>query len=782
MAACRIRLRRQVLPSPAESGVLASIFDPRAREHAVAMSQAQETLGSPTWRGLFFATLLVLAGACSHAYAVEARPAIAADTSISSSAVPLVRVRPEILPLPVVRGDDIRFRRLSLSQGLSQTRVGQIVQDDRGFLWFGTQHGANRFDGYGFRVFKQEPDRPNSLSGSYIYALFKDRSGMFWVGSDQGVDAFDPRLEGFRHFSLGAADPAVIHISQDSDGLIWLATGQGLFRLDPGTGEHWRFKHDPADARSLPSDDIKATGKDRTGTFWVASSEGLDAFDRTTGHSTLRIPLRENVREFSFHEDRFGTFWIIYGSGNGVALFDRRTNEVVRYRFDSRDITDTSLTGVYAILESHDGTIWLGTMGAGLLKYDRARNRFVSYGNDPTDPESLAGNRVIALSEDSEHNIWVGLHASPPNSFPSVAPPFELLKPAVAHANSLGESLVNAIFEDSRGDLWLGAGGALRRLDRKSGEQEIIEPLGRGVPIEVLTIAEHPAGVLWVGSLGNGLQRIDLNSRQFTSFRHDPNDSSSISSDIVTRLLVDRAGRMWTATWDGLDRFDPETRTFTTFKKDPAAPAEAYFSIAEDQAGVLWLGSTAGLHSFAPETGRFTSYTRDPTKASSLSNNTVNTVEVDRSGLIWVGTQNGLNVFNPARSSFDALYDRDGLPGSAVSCILDDEHGNLWMSTNNGVSRMHLADRTFENFSTADGLPGNDLTGWNACYRSRSGELFFAGFAGATAIRPERLLQNAFVPPVALTELRLAGEPVRPPRPPLANSITYTDTITLTPE
>ena len=498
-----------------------------------------------------------------------------------------VRVLPEATQIPVIAAEDIRFRRMSLSQGLSQTRVAQIIQDDEGFLWFGTQHGVNRFDGNGFRVFKHNLRRPDSLSGVFVYALFKDRSGRVWVGTDQGLDVFDKVTETFRHYRLDDRNPFVIHISEDSNGVLWLATGQGLYKLDPQTGNCTRFASDPADPQSLASDDIKSTGEDRAGTFWVATGAGLEAFDRKTGRVTLRIPLRVEVREFSFHEDRFGVFWIIYGSGNGLATFDRKKNELTRLSFYDGKDKDSGLTGVFSILEAKDGTIFLGTMGAGLLKFDRANNRFLSYRNDQNNPDSIAENRVIALFEDLEGNVWTGLHATPPNSFPAVAPLFKSIRLTAAHPNAAGEALVNTIFADSTGAVWVGSGGALTKLDRQTGHAEVVEPLGAGVPLEVLSISEDSAGALWVGTLGTGLHRIDRTTKDVTSFRHEPTDPYSIGSDIVTRIFFDRTGAMWVTTWNGLSRFDASNGRFTTFKRDPDASAEPYFSIVEDRDGQL---------------------------------------------------------------------------------------------------------------------------------------------------------------------------------------------------
>src|SRR5713226_2901741 len=208
----------------------------------------------------------------------------------------VVEARP--IKLPVVNQNDIRFTRLSTSEGLSQMRASTIVQDNKGFIWFGTQYGLNRYDGYTFKAFLHEPGNPNSLSGVFINSLFKDRSGALWIGCDQLLDRFDPTTETFVHYRLEAENRnslpfAVMHISQDSAGILWLATGNGLYSLDPASGPIHNYFHDPKDPSSLSSNDVKSSGEDRMGKFWVATGEGLDQFDRKTGKVTLHIPLRE---------------------------------------------------------------------------------------------------------------------------------------------------------------------------------------------------------------------------------------------------------------------------------------------------------------------------------------------------------------------------------------------------------------------------------------------------------------------------------------------------------
>lgn len=689
----------------------------------------------------------------------------------------LAAVEEALEPIKVHDKNDILFRHLSVSQGLSQTRVSQILQDDEGYIWFGSQHGVSRYDGYAFRTFRHERANPGSLSGTFIYSLFKDKKGTIWVGSDQYLDAFDSGTELFRHYVIDPSSPTVIHISEGAEGKLWLSTSQGLFALDPESGDVTRYGHDPLDPNGLSSSDIKSTGFDRHGVFWVASGFGLEALDPATGKVSRRIPLRQEVREFGFHEDSHGTFWIYYGAGNGLAIYDRTTNVVRRLAYDEAS-SETSLSGVYSLIETSGGDIWLATMGSGLLKLNRGSFTFDRYLHNPSDQRSLAANRAIALREDREGNIWVGLHSAAPNMFPSERAPFERLWPLPKLPNKLGESLVNTILEDQEGYVWFGASGALNRLgpDRAL---TVHTPLGRDTPVEILTLLEGGDGKLWIGTLGAGLLAYDRETGEIASFRSEPGNDESISSDIVTRIYPAGESSFWISTWNGLNRFDIKSSKFQRyFRTNPAH--SAFFSIASDLEGHLWLGSTKGLARFSTSTGHFETYINEPMNELSLSNNTVNSVIVDSEQVVWVGTQNGLNRIKPPYDRVESFFDIDGLPGNVVSCILEDEAGHLWMSTNKGVARLNPRDLSFSNFTTQDGLPGEDLTGWNACARSTNGSMYFAGFSGATVHRHTVPLSAKPAPNVVFSDISAGGRQIPTPRGNSAIAIDHSSDLRVT--
>jgi len=253
-------------------------------------------------RTSFAAALTISTGICWGEQLSNASPLAGGITTVT--------VDPGIHRLRVLDANDIRFVRLKRSQGLSSQRVTSIVQDDHGFLWFGTDYGIDRFDGYRFRVFLSQPDKRGTPLHLTESTLFVDRSGTLWVGSLYGLGRYDPDTESFVHYQLArGADPgsSVHHISQDRAGTLWISTERGLYRLDPKSGETTHYTHHDADGASLSSDDIRSSGEDREGALWIATSEGLDEFDREHGRVTLHVPLPGNAR-----------FRLLRRSGGGV--------------------------------------------------------------------------------------------------------------------------------------------------------------------------------------------------------------------------------------------------------------------------------------------------------------------------------------------------------------------------------------------------------------------------------------------------------------------------------
>jgi PAS domain S-box-containing protein len=717
----------------------------------------------------------LVALSCTTTFGREHRPVTTGPAA--PGVVGQAHAEARTITLPVVDGEGIRFRRLSTDEGLSQTKITQIVQDDQGFIWFGTQYGLNRFDGYNFKVFLHDPTDPNSLSGVFANALFKDRDGALWVGCDQFLNKFNRETETFTQYPV----PFVTDMSQDSAGILWLATPNGLYSLDPAAGTIRHYAHDPDDPSSLSNNLIKSSAEDKEGRFWVATIGYLDEFDRRTGKVPRHHPVPGTPAGFGFYKDRFGAFWIFHDAPNALSVFDPTTNTLTNYSFQEPEPSPAPLTVIMAMTEDRDGTLWLATHGAGLLKFDREQQRFIRYRYNPGDPYGLPQNNVENIFADREGSIWAGLGRMGVTHFATNPQPFKRIL-GLASSDGTPEPFVGAICEDTQGILWIATPAALNRIDRKDGHYTFYRRgEGPAVSTDGIAINEDPTGNLWVGTYNHGLLRLDQRTGKFQTLLHNPADPYSLSNDIVTRLLVDHEGTLWVATSDGLNRFHAATGRFTVYKPDPQRKIVSYQELVEDQKGALWLGTDAsGLYRFDPATGQFSKYEHDIRRPGTLSDNRVNSVHFDRSGTMWVGTQDGLDKFDAKTGSFTAYTRRDGLPGNAVGCILEDDHGNLWMSTNNGIAKFDPQSTAVQSYSTAEGLSGPDLTGKGACFKNRSGEMFFGGFNGATFFDPDSVVGGSYIPPVVLTEFRLSGIPVNiGGDSPLSKSITYTTGLTL---
>jgi signal transduction histidine kinase/ligand-binding sensor domain-containing protein len=736
------------------------------------------------WAALYTLTLMWMLAWLPTGVATASVATVQVSADIGTG-VRVAKVVPGVVNITIVEGGTARFTRMSTADGLSQTRVSQIVEDDRGFIWFGTQYGIDRYDGYEFKVFVHEAGRVNSLAGAYVYSLFKDRSGMLWIGCNRVLDRFDPRTETFTHYRVETDEltnlgSTVVHISQDRSGLLWLATGTGLHQLDPNTGKIVHYRHSVNNPGGLSTNNVTWSGEDRNGDFWVGTADGLDKFDRATGQVLLHIPIPDPI-QVAFFEDRFGQFWIYHEFGSGLALYDRASNTLTKYSFYGQEPSPDAMTGVTGMIEDHNGNLWLGSPGMGLLQFDRDQRRFIRYRNRPGDPQSIGEDKVIALFLGRQGNIWIGLHSVGPNHFSPDKSAFEVFKHQADDPNSLSVDFVNAILADSRGSLWLANDDGVNRLDRKTGKLTGIA-VGIGTKPMIIYIMEDRSGILWFGTYGRGLYSYDPNSGRSQSYRHNSADPTSLSSDIVWGTFEDHAGNLWVGTTDGLDLLDRDKRSFHVYRPELIGGLkQVYVRFAEDEKGTLWLGTLqSGLQHFDPVTHQFTVYKSNPSDPYALGDDSVGAVYIASTHLIWIGTGNGLNRLDPATGKFTAYDSHNGLSGNLIDCILEDDRGYLWMNTNKGLSKFNPMSATFANYSAADGLPGTDLTGWAACSKSRRGELFFAGFAGAVGFFPDKVEGVPYSPQVVLTDLELSGAPATiGAGGPLTQSIAYTDRIVL---
>ncbi len=709
-----------------------------------------------------------------------------------------------IVKLPIIDKQDIRFTSVSTNNVRLQTFTWSIVQDQYGFLWFGTVDGLFRHDGYNLKTYRHDAGNPNSLSENFIRSIYRDRSGMLWIATIAGglakLDPAQDTVTRYRHDpgnQQSLSNDDVYCAYQESGGVLWVGTGDGLDRLDPATGSFIHYKHDARDAGSLSSNRVTAIFEDRQSNLWVGTDAGLNKLKRDTGRFSRFLHDPANPRSLghnsvgSILEDQAGVLWVGSELVGGLSALDVKSGEFTRYSFHSEQPGGQSVAGVTAIYEDRDGVLWLGTLDTGLLKLDRERKQVMRYARQAGNPNGLHDNAVKTIFEDAEGVMWVGTQEGV-SRFLKKQLPFANYRHEPGNPHSLHDNTIRSVQGDSKGFLWIGTKLGLNRLDRRTGHvTSYLLDSRNGDSLlgnRVAAIREGRAGELWIGTYyGGGLNRFDPATRRSVTYRHDPKNPRSLSNDVVLCLLLDRQGVLWAGTdGGGLNRFDSTTGRFSAYRSEPNNPrslSDKIRAIFEDRAGILWLATFAGLSRFDPRTEQFTVYRHDPQNVRSLSHNSVNAIREDRQGLLWVGTRYGLNQLDRSRGAFTAFTEKDGLPDDRIQAILEDRQGYLWLATHNGLSRFHPPTKTFRNYSEADGLPGKILSPYEAesSWQSQDGEMVLGSMNGVTTFYPDRLSPNPYVPPVVLTDFHLFNKPVHPGSDsPLQKPIWTTDSLTLT--
>ncbi|GAB4286764.1 MAG: hypothetical protein Fur0025_19550 [Oscillatoriaceae cyanobacterium] len=685
--------------------------------------------------------------------------------------------------------NNIKFDRLSADQGL--VGVNCILQDSKGFIWFCTQEGVNKYDGYNFTLYKNDPADPDSLSDNWISSIYEDRTGKLWLGTQSGgLNQFDRNTEQFIRYIKNPNQPnslsdnRISAIYEDSTGTLWIGTnGGGLNKFDRDTEQFTRYLHDPNNPNSLSNDQITAIHADGSGVLWIGTNGGgLNKFDPDTSKFTRYVSDATNPNSLSndqiraIYEDRTGQLWI-GTNGGGLNQFDRNTEQFIRYLHDPNNPNSLSIDKISAIAEDGRGYLWIGSgtwdgsySGKGIDILDPAKKNFTHYSTDPSNPNSLSSNDILSLYADKTGAIWMGTWVSGVNRFDAGKEKFHSYKIDPNNPDGLHGDGIWAIYKDRFGALWIGTSkGGLHRLDINNKNikhyQHNLNNKSSLISDNIWSIHEDNSGRLWVGT-DAGLFFFDDANTNFIDYTYNPNNPNSLSDNTVLKIYEDRSGNLWIGTMaGGINQFDPATGKFIRYQHDANNPNSLsdnlVTAICEDSSGTLWIGTYGGgLNRFDLQTGKFTHYRNIPNDPNSLSSDRIMSIYEDESGTLWIGTEGGLNRFDREKQQFKHYTEKNGLASAYLGSILPDSEGNLWLSSNKGLIKFNPKTETARNYNVDDGLPSNSFNGL-AYYKSPSGEMFFGGDKGITFFYPEQVKDNPHIPPVVLTGFRKFNEPVK---------------------
>jgi PAS domain S-box-containing protein len=663
-----------------------------------------------------------------------------------------------------------RFTRFSVEHGLSQSNVQAILQDHQGFLWFGTEEGLNRFDGYTFRVFKHDPRDPESLPDDRISALYEDRQRRLWVGVGSGLGLFDRRTETFTQ--IGAISERVISMAEDPDGTLWVATeGAGLYEREPATGVFRALQHSPEDPDSLCSHDLSALLRDRSGRLWIGTRDaGLERLVRD-GAERRFVHFRHDPRDprslgydavWGLAEDTAGNVWVAT-YGGGLSVLDPATGSFRQHRHLPADPRSLGTDLVTCVLLDRSGTLWIGTDGAGVQRYDPGSHAFARLAHAPSDPASLSRNVVRALYEDVQGQLWVGTYQGGVNVLKNARRAFGYFTQEEGDPSSLQGASVGAFLEDSQGHVWVGTeAGTLNCYERQTGSfVRHPYPSTRPGGSAILCLHQDRRGRIWVGTYRGGLGRFDPAHGTFAVRPHRRGDPGSVSEEIWA-IAEDPDGSLWLGTNTGLERFEPERNVVTSRYQAPTPGGLSHAQVRAllyDAQGTLWVGTLGGL--LRRSRDGFVRYHHDAGDPRSLSHDSVACLHEDGRGRLWIGTLGGgLNRFEPASGTFTAYR---GFPSNVIYRIEEGHAGELWLGTNNGLVRFDPATERTETFDLTNGLQSLEFH-LGASLRTREGRLLFGSVNGFYDFDPTAIEPDTFAPPVALTSLRRFDERVKLPR------------------
>jgi len=680
----------------------------------------------------------------------------------------------------VCQNNTLKFDHLDNIAALTNRSVTAIAQDEKGFIWFGTQDGLLRYDGYSVKIYKHDPANENTLSDNNIRDLLADQNGHLWIAtqggglnkfivdeerfvhykSDEqkentisgnavwtllidvsdnlwtgswsnGLDKFDVENNQFTQISSNAADP-VLAIYEDYQGGIWFSS-EGVTYYNPETGKSQVYRSNPNDSSTLSSNNVRAIRGDSTGIIWIATDNaGLNRLDIASGQ----------IQRFS-------------KANSGL-----NSNSIYDIHFDSHN------------------RMWLATNN-GINIWDLDNNTFSYLQNDATDPLSLSNNSPRVIFQDQAGTLWIGNEGGKINKAIDKKA-FETYNTE----NGLTHNLMRCLFEDDDGKIWIGTqGGGLNILDRETGNVAVMaqdSSAGIYVPSsEISAIYKDENGIYWIGTWGNGVYALDYVKNTVRQFKGDASSRNALPDDRIQIFHKDRFGTFWVGTENGLATFDQDS-IWTDFEGLNASNIQGQ-AFVEQPDGTLWIGTWNGLNKINPERTKIESWPNDDQEEDNkLNNDHVISLFIGKNDILWIGTfGGGLNKFDLTTGKFSAYTEKDGLPNGTIYGIRGDKEGNLWMSTNNGLSRFNPKTEKFRNYDKTEGLQGNEFY-WGAAGALRNGSLMFGGVNGLNIFDPEDIKDNTKVPPVVITDFQIYNRPVGIGEDSvLEKSITYSKSLDL---
>ncbi len=684
------------------------------------------------------------------------------------------------------------FKSYTLDQGLSHNTVFSIEQDYQGFIWFGTQGGLNRFDGYEFKKYFHDPGDSLTLPGNTVNCVFQDSRKRLWVATNEGLSIYNREKDNFINFEdysgKTLSNSIITTIIEDNSGGYWIGTFNGGVNYYNEEKDSFYIIRNSHNSERLSSNTIRAIREDENGLIWIGTRNGLTKYD----------PEKNIIKSYYFHPEEVtggNDVRYIYSdqsknlllatNGGGLITFNKETNNFDINNGGSESNGKLSSNTIRTIIRDENGILWIGTLN-GLFLLDENTGVFHHYKHNPDDPGTLNAHSVRAIFEDKDGNIWLGLYYGGINFYNQENSQFQNFTERGPNESGLSSNIISSFVEDQDGNLWIGTeGGGLNFFNRTTGQftHYLHHPHKNSISSNFIkSLALDENGKLWIGTIEAGLDYFDPGSSTFHNFRNDPSDIHSLSNNYIRSIYIDSEKNLWVGTnGGGLNKFNIENEYFKRFpydNGDNTITGSNINSIVEDSSGLLIIGTNKGLNIYNPETyqNKFINSIANDTPLSEIW-----CLYLNKNDKLWIGTnENGLVHYDREKNIFNSFTQEDALLNNVVYGIIPDNNNYLWVSTNKGLSRFNLKDHSVKNFDSHSGLMSNQFN-YNSYYKTKAGEILVGGNRGFTLFHPNEIRSNKIMPPAVITDFKLFNKSVNlnDQNSPLHSNIIIADEVTL---
>jgi signal transduction histidine kinase/ligand-binding sensor domain-containing protein len=664
------------------------------------------------------------------------------------------------------------FSHYSVNNGLSQSVIKCIFQDSKGFIWFGTQQGLNKFNGYSFDNYLNNPSDTTSISDNWIYSIAEDHDGNIWIGTRNGLNKYDPKTGHFKQYLFNAYETNSISgnyiygLAVDTNGNLLVNTALAFNIFNPKTGDVKKYAYPTLNSSEI-SDEGRPIVQTRDKNTWIATDNGLLFFDPQkrdySGFAALKkMNSLSNNNITALMEDKRGNLWV--GSQSGLNRIDLKSLAISTYDLGQKQTEGANSNYIRSIKDDKNGNIWVGTNGSGLFSLTLDRDlkviEQINFANTDQVNSNLSHNIVLSLVIDQSNLLWIGtlngidkidLKRSKFNQY---------RKSTNINSVDLKDNVIASLYKDRNNNLWVGNwGSGLNILDRSTRKVEHFSSLFKGNAYItndfVHEIFEDAKNRIWLGTR-DGINLFDKTNKRFLTIPQyfKTNKLPDFKDIRVNDIFEDSSGLFWIATQNGLYQLDVENQKYKVLLQGSGTDnvsSNLVYRTIEDSSQNIWIATTQGLDKFIRKENRIVHIQRNPYSSNTLCSNFVVSLCEDIDRNIWVGTSSGLNKFVTSDSLFVYYSRSSGLPSNVIYEIQQDKNNNLWLATVEGLCFYDRKLDQFRKFGLEDGLQGMEFN--TASYQAPDGELFFGGMHGVNYFYPDSVKDNSFIPPVAITNI-----------------------------